>query len=145
MTNAQALAAYGRAARTIPPARQVVMLYDGAVARLREARRAIGEGRIEDRFRAVQKASAIVDALHACLDLERGGEVAARLDRLYTYVGLRLPLINTRDDAAICDELAARLGELRDAWDVLADGGTDPAPAPRLPAPAGAASFAALT
>ena len=125
MTNARAraAAAYGQAAQTIPPARQIVMLYDGAIGRLREARRAVEEGRIEDRFRAVQKAAAIVDALHACLDFERGGAVAASLNRLYTYVSLRMQLINTRDGAGICDELAARLGDLRDAWHVLAEGG----------------------
>jgi flagellar biosynthetic protein FliS len=82
----------------MPPALQIVMLYDGAIGRLREARRAVEEGRVEDRYRAVEKAAAIVDALHACLDMERGGEVAALLDRLYTYASVRMQLINTRND-----------------------------------------------
>ena len=138
MTNARAraTAAYGQAARTIPPALQIVMLYDGAIARLREARRAAEEGRIEDRCRAVEKATAIIDALHACLDLERGGEIAATLDRLYTYASVRMQLINTRNDAGVCDEIAARLTELRNAWSVIAEGGTGAtstaAPGPRL-------------
>ena len=125
MTNARvrATAAYGQAARTMPPALQIVMLYDGAIGRLREARRAVEEGRVEDRYRAVEKAAAIVDALHACLDMERGGEVAALLDRLYTYASVRMQLINTRNDVGVCDELAARLTELRDAWRAIAEGG----------------------
>ena len=69
----RAAAAYGQAAQTIPPLRQIVMLYDGAILRLQEAKRAIAENRIEDRHRAVSKAAAIIDALHGCLDFERVG------------------------------------------------------------------------
>jgi flagellar secretion chaperone FliS len=138
-TPARAATAYGQAVQTIPPVRQVVMLYDGAIARLHEARRAIAEGRIEDRFNAVQKASRIVDALHACLDFERGGEVAPLLDRLYTYVSLRMQRINTGNDAAVCDEVIARLGELRDAWRTLAESGAPPADG-RAPGPASVAA-----
>jgi flagellar protein FliS len=146
MTNARvrATAAYGQAARTIPPALQVVMLYDGAIGRLREARRAVEERRVEDRYRAVEKAAAIVDALHACLDRERGGEVAALLDRLYTYASVRMQLINTHNDAGVCDELVARLTELRDAWRGIAEGVTG-GPRPAAPAlPAGGTQGAPL-
>jgi flagellar protein FliS len=136
MTNARvrATAAYGQAARTIPPALQVVMLYDGAIGRLREARRAVEERRVEDRYRAVEKAAAIVDALHACLDRERGGEIAALLDRLYTYASVRMQLINTHNDAGVCDELVARLTELRDAWRAIAEGAAG-GPRPAAPVP----------
>jgi flagellar secretion chaperone FliS len=137
---ARAAAAYGRAAQTIPPVRQVVMLYDGALCRLRESRQAIIEGRIEDRFLAVQKASAIIDGLHACLDIERGGDVAPLLDRMYGYIGLRLQQINIRQDPAICDELIAHLDELRRAWNTVADGATLPSSGPSSPAGASAAA-----
>ncbi|HFA59965.1 MAG TPA: flagellar export chaperone FliS [Rhodospirillales bacterium] len=112
----RAAAAYGQAAQTIPPLRQIVMLYDGAILRLQEAKRAIAENRIEDRHRAVSKAAAIIDALHGCLDFERGGEVATHLDRFYTYVSFRMRLIDVRNDPSICDELIARLGEMRGSW-----------------------------
>ena len=70
----RAVSAYGQAAQTLPPAQQIVLLYDGVLRRLKEARDALAAGRVEDRWRAVQRAAAIVDALHACLDFERGGE-----------------------------------------------------------------------
>ena len=88
----------------------------------------------------MQKAAAIVDALHACLDFERGGDIARLLDRLYIYVGLRLQAINTANDPALCDEVIARLGDLREAWNSLVEGQTPTslprrhaAKAPRLP------------
>jgi flagellar secretion chaperone FliS len=119
----RALSAYGHAAETLAPLRQIVMLYDGAIRRIKEARQAIELRRIKDRHVAVAKASAIIDGLHAALDHERGGEIAAQLDRIYTYISFRLQRINLDDDPAVCDELVARLSELRASWAELADGG----------------------
>jgi flagellar protein FliS len=138
----RALDAYGHAAETLAPLRQIVMLYDGAIRRIKEARQAVEQRRIKDRHVAVEKASAIVDALQAALDHERGGEIAAQLDKIYTYLGFRLQRINLDDDPAICDELVARLGELRASWAQLADaGGKAPETAPaahKQPVAAGA-------
>ena len=119
----RAMSAYGQAAQTLAPAKQIVLLYDGAMQRIKEARKAIEAKRINERYIAVTKAAAIVDALHACLDHEQGGEIAQNLDRIYTHIAFRLQNINLSDDPAICDELIARLGELRAAWAELADGG----------------------
>jgi flagellar protein FliS len=129
----RALSAYGHAAETLAPLQQIVLLYDGAIRRIREARQAIELRRVSDRYTAIEKASAIIDALHAALDHERGGEIAAQLDRIYTYVSFRLQRVNLDDDPAICDELVARLAELRGSWAGIAElaGGPGAAGAPR--------------
>ncbi len=139
---ARGFAAYEYAADTIPPLRQIVLLYDAALRRVREARRAVEEGRIEDRFRAVEKATAIIDALHRALDFERGGEIASILDLYYTDLAVRLQAINVRNDPVACDEVIARLLDMRTAWAKLAGEGEEgeiadnatPAPAPRAAA-----------
>lgn len=133
MAQARANVAYGQAGRGGATARQVVLLLDGAIGRLREAATAGAEGRIEDRWQAVMKANAIIEAMHNCLDFERGAEVAAALDRFYTYVLVRMQQINVRNDGAVCAELVAHLNQLREAWAILAE--TAPA------IPAGAAGF----
>jgi flagellar protein FliS len=115
----RALSAYGQATQTVPAARQIVMLYDGMIRRMEEARQACIEGRIEDRWQATQKAARIVDALHASLDHDAGGEVAATLDRWYTMIGLRMQQVNIANDPQQCSELIALLRELRAAWDQL--------------------------
>ena len=126
----QALSAYGQAAQTVAPARQIVMLYDGAIRRLIEAKQAIAEQRTEDRFNLVQKSNAIVDALHGCLDYSNGGEIAQLLDRFYTYIGYRLQQINIQNDPAICDEVVQRLTEMRASWEGVATGSSNPPPPP---------------
>lgn len=120
LLQARAFAAYGRASSTLPPLQQIVMLYDGAMLRLREARAAIERGDVEARFTATTKATLILEALQSCLDHERGGEIAAALDRIYRYLILRLVAVNARNDLAACDEVLARLAELRASWAALA-------------------------
>ena len=131
----RALDAYGQASATLAPAQQIVLLYEGAIRRIREARRAIEAGRVHDRCLAVQKATAIVEGLQSCLDHARGGEIARNLDRIYTHIIFRLQRVNLTDDPRICDEVIARLDQLRGAWAQLAAGapagierGAGPAP-----------------
>lgn len=135
-----ASAAYGRAAQTASPVERVLMLYDGALRRIEEARRAIVEGRIEDRFHALEKAGAILVGLQSALDHERGGVIADQLDRIYTYLDFRLHQANIRNDPAICEEVSARLRELRRSWAELA---RTPPPAAAGPPPGTRRSAAA--
>ena len=123
----KAMNAYGQAVETIPPARQIVMLYDGVLRQIANARSAIGDRRINDRFTAVQKATLILEGLQGCLDHEQGGEIAPQLDQLYGHYIFRLQAINMEDDPNICDELTAQIRELRESWAVLATSGTSPA------------------
>ncbi len=143
----QAMTAYGLAAETQAPVQQIVLLYDGAIRRIKEARRALEERQVKERCVAVAKATAIIDGLQAALDHERGGEIAANLDRIYTYLGLRLQSVNLTQDPSICDELVERLGELRASWAALASGrptsGAAPGRAP-TPAPATAGADAGI-
>ncbi len=124
VTRQRALHAYEQATETIPPLRQIVMLYDGVLRRVEEARRAIGEGRIEDRYHALERAIAIFDALQNCLDFEHGGEVAQHLNRFYTYVIWRMHQINIRNDVAICDEVLKLVRQMRESWAAVERGGS---------------------
>ena len=126
-TMRRAITAYAQANGTVAPAQQIVLLYEGAIRRIREARSAIEALRIRERCVAVQKATAIIEALQSCLDHERGGQIARNLDRIYTHVVFRLQRINLTNDPAICDEVIALLDELRSAWAQLAAGAAPPA------------------
>jgi flagellar protein FliS len=110
------------------PQRLIVMLYDGALAALVEARAHVQAGRTAQKGRALGKAISIVhEGLKAALDVSQGGDIARSLMDLYDYVGRRLLLANLRDDVALIDEATRLLTELRGAWATLAE---------RTPAPA---------
>ena len=104
------------------PQRLIVMLYDGALAALADARQHLTQGRRAAKGQAIGKAIAIVDeGLKAALDLRQGGAIAGQLAELYDYIGRRLLLANLRDDVAALDEASRLLGELRSAWATLAE------------------------
>ena len=113
------------------PQRLIVMLYDGALAALAEARGHIQAGRTAQKGRALGKAISIVDeGLKAALDVGQGGDIARSLVDLYDYVGRRLLLANLRDDVALIDEAARLLSDLRGAWVTLAERAPAPVLAP---------------
>ncbi|HNU10551.1 MAG TPA: flagellar export chaperone FliS [Rubrivivax sp.] len=103
------------------PHRLVTMLFDGFIDALAEARGAMRERDIERKGRVINRAVRIVEeGLRAGLDLRAGGVLAADLDRLYRYIGLRLVQANLRNDEAILDECQGLVQPLRDAWEAIA-------------------------
>ena len=69
---------------TATPLQLVVMLYDGAMENLRDAKSAIAEGNVERKTAAVDKLLAILGELQATLDMERGGDIASNLNVVST-------------------------------------------------------------
>ncbi len=136
---ARAMTAYQAATETVAPAAAIVMLYDGAMQAIARAKQAIAEGRIEDRCTLVTRAHAIVHGLQCQLDFAAGGEIARLLDGYYTYLLNRMMQVNIKNDPAICDELVARLREMRASWATIAQGGGEPQPAETAARPRAAA------
>lgn len=95
----------------------IVMLFDGLLAALAQARGAIRQRDIAAKGRAIGRAVRIVDeGLAAALNLDDGGPLAADLQRLYRYIGLRLTHANLHNDEAALEECARLVETLRGAW-----------------------------
>lgn len=92
------------------------MLYDGAIRFVGEAREAAARRDVVGRTRAVSRALTIVTELQNRLRLDEGGQVAAELDRLYTYIALRLLDSNVKRDGKALDEVHKLLSTVRDGW-----------------------------
>lgn len=98
------------------PLELVVMLYDGALAAMTQARSALAAGDVVAKAPAISKALAIVHALQSTLDLETGREMADNLDALYSYVSDRLIEANIRQDPGPVDAAIQVFTTLREAW-----------------------------
>jgi len=106
------------------PHQLILMLYDGALFSLGVAEREMRNGNVEQKGKAISRAIDIIgQGLQAALD-DRGGELAANLFALYDYMMRRLVQANLDDNAAILQEVAGLLRELKGAWEEIAD---DPA------------------
>lgn len=102
------------------PLELVVMLYDGAIRFLQQTVDAMERGDLVAKRDSLSRAMAIVTELHGMLDLEQGGEVAASLDSLYTYMMERLTTANQQRDTAPVAEVMRLMTGLRDAWSQIA-------------------------
>ena len=107
---------------TASPAKLVAMLYEKAILSLREAINAIDQGDIQARFNANKRAGEIIAHLWTTLDTERGGEIAANLSRLYSFMLSRLTFIDVRNDPEPAREVIMLLEPLRDSWNQIARG-----------------------
>lgn len=111
-TQAQAIAA--------DPHRLIQMLFEGGLTRLAQARGAMQRGDIAQKGELLSKAIGIVGGLRQGLDMEKGGELAVNLDRLYEYMTTRLMKANLKNDPAIVEEVAGLLREVKSGWDAIA-------------------------
>ena len=107
------------------PMELVVMLYDGAIRFVGEARDAIARKDVRARTEATRRALDIVSELHMTLNVKEGGDIARELDRLYIYIQERL-LAVTRGDAVAAEEIHKLLGTLRDGFSRGVPGTTAP-------------------
>lgn len=106
---------------TASPGQLVLLMYDGALRFMAQARAAFALP--DDDFTRIQKintalvrAQAILAELRANLDFTSGGEIATNLDRLYDYHLRRLHEANLRKDEAAVAEVEGLVRTLRDGW-----------------------------
>lgn len=102
------------------PLELVIMLYEGATRSLSQARTAIEHQNGHAKREAISRALAIVAELQNILNVEQGGEIAASLDSLYSFVNERLIDANQRNDVTALDEAVRVLTPLHEAWVQLA-------------------------
>jgi flagellar protein FliS len=98
----------------------VQLLYAGAIDAIRKARVFLQEGDIHGRSATIVKAMQIILELQSSLDLERGGEIAVNLARLYAYIQERLAEANARQALAPLDEVLQLLLILNEGWEQAA-------------------------
>lgn len=101
------------------PLELVTMLNDGVLRFLTAARDAIERRDIPARRDALNRALAIIAELQSTLNLEKGGNVAAELDRLYEYANLRLLDAAMQNDVRAVDEVRKIFEILRDGWSTI--------------------------
>jgi len=119
------------AVKTATPVRLVTMLYEGAIRYLRQAADAVQARDLGAKHQAVDRAMAIIQHLQGTLDLERGRNVAADLDRLFDYISTRVFAGSSKMDAAPIEEVIQLLTMLLSGWQEVARHG----PGNQVPAP----------
>ncbi|MFT8318837.1 MAG: flagellar export chaperone FliS [Sporolactobacillus sp.] len=99
---------------TATPGELTLMLYNGCIKFIRQARVAINAKDLPAKNTFLQKAQRIVRELMVTLDQKQ--PIAGEMLRLYDYIYRRMIDANVKNDPEILDEVEKLVIDFRDTW-----------------------------
>lgn len=102
---------------TASPGELTLMLYNGCIKFIKQAKVAIEEKNIEEKNTNIIKAQNIIREFMVTLDMEY--EVSNNLMQLYDYLYRCLVEANVKNDVAILDEVEEYVIKFRDNWKII--------------------------
>lgn len=101
---------------TVNQGELLLMLYDGTLRFLGQARERMAAGDVAGKGMLISKALDVINELAASINQEVGGELARNLHQLYLMCSAKLLRANLRQDVSLVDEVANIITGLRDAY-----------------------------
>ncbi len=115
-----ALASYKQTqVETVGQGEIVVLLYDGAIRFLNQAKERIEQKDFAAKGIAISRALDIIAELDASLNMEKGGEVAVNLHSLYLFASTALLKANMKLDIDMIDHVIHMLSELKYSFEII--------------------------
>ena len=94
----------------------IVMMYEGALRFVNLAIEGIDNNDISKKGTYINKTHDIINELSFALDVEKGGEVAQKLESLYQFVLHQLTRANIKSDRKTLESIINILTPLMDGW-----------------------------
>lgn len=102
------------AVQTANPGKLLLMLFDGLVVALKQAKTSVEKSDHQESNRLLMKGQDILSELMATLNMDY--EISASLYSLYDYLRQRLMQANISKDVAVIEEVLGFAIELRSTW-----------------------------
>jgi flagellar protein FliS len=102
------------------PHRLVLMLMDGVMDRLANARGCIERGETARKAQLLHSCVILLGELRGCLNMAQGGELARNLSELYDYMVRQLLRANVESNVEYVKEVSSLMTEVRGAWTAIA-------------------------
>jgi len=99
----------------------ILRMMQGALDRIATARGHLQREEMAEKGEQIGRAIGLIDGLRACLDMERGAEIAANLEALYQYMLSRLMEAGMKNDDEALVEVAGLLTEIKSGWATMAE------------------------
>ncbi|MCL2206737.1 MAG: flagellar export chaperone FliS [Fibromonadales bacterium] len=94
----------------------IIMIYDHCIKWCGIAKEALEAGKFARKAEACHKIESGINELMASLDMEKGGEVAKNLWRLYDFYSFHIHEGNIKNIAKNFTEVQEMMGQLKDSW-----------------------------
>ena len=101
---------------TANPATLILLLFDRAIVLLDRAKNEILEKQYEEKGYSLMKANEIIAELAGSLNMEKGGEIASSLSKLYNYVISEIIDADRNLNTNAIDNARRIVSELRESW-----------------------------
>lgn len=102
---------------TVSKQKLILLMYDGAIRFVNQAKEMATRGDIAGRGHYIGKAQKIVDELNGALDCNKGGEVANSLTKVYMELTRLLTDANISGNITSLNSALEMLNGIRSAWD----------------------------
>lgn len=99
---------------TSTPGELTLMLYNGCLKFIEQAKRELHDGNMEGKNKSIKKARAIISELMLTLDMSY--PVSKNMLVLYEFANSRLIDGNIKNDSALFDEASSIITDFRDTW-----------------------------
>lgn len=99
----------------------VVKVYEGALNCLRRAIEQYNKNNRPAGYESLEQSKKFIVHLYTTLDVEKGGEIATQLSRLYVFLIEQINMVQATGNMSLVDDLLEVLGNLRDGWAQLAE------------------------
>ena len=101
---------------TVDKGRLIVLLYDGAIKFIHQAKECASTGDIEGKCNNINRSLDIISELNNSLNMSEGGDVAANLRRLYLFMSEHLIKGKIKKENQYLDDVLRMLNTLNEAW-----------------------------
>lgn len=98
---------------------QLIMLYDGAIKYVNQAKYALQDEDYAKRFNLLNRASSIIRGLQECLDLDNGGETAEALSRAYDDLDIQIIFATSSENIEVFDKIIDNIKSLKSSWESI--------------------------
>ncbi|MHB1661827.1 MAG: flagellar export chaperone FliS [bacterium] len=104
---------------TVDQGALIIMAYEGAINFIKLAKEKLAQNDYAGKSINISNAVAIINELNLRLNMEKGGETARNLNKLYTFVSYHLTTANLKKDAHKLDESINILENLLKGWRMI--------------------------
>lgn len=101
------------------PLELVLMVYDGAIKALKSAADHYQKNENQTGYDEIQSAKRMVTHLYTTLDRDKGGQVAAHLGKMYTWVISQLYILEATKNVEQIDKVIEVMSNLRSGWETI--------------------------
>lgn len=108
-------------AHTASPHRLIQMLMEGALEKIAKAKGFMSRNEVEQKGHHISWAIRIIGGLQDSLDMKKGGELSANLDKLYDYMCRTLVQANVENSVGKLEEVTTLLSTVKEGWDGIED------------------------